>query len=92
MEIEFRPSAFRHRISQARARYVIEHCPMPLYEPPVSERADLVLFLGLDPNGVPLEVVAVELTDRGLLAIHAMKMRTRYREALEMVMGWPRKS
>lgn len=39
------------------------------------------MFLGPDPNGVMLEIVAVEI-EHGLLIIHAMKMRPRYRPFL----------
>ena len=40
------------------------------------------MFLGPDPNGVMLEVMAIE-TDEGLLIIHAMKMRQKYRPFLK---------
>jgi hypothetical protein len=36
------------------------------------------VFLGPDPNGVMLEVVAIELPGEALLIIHAMKMRPKY--------------
>ena len=60
-------------------------CPLPLYslEP---EEEDLVMFLGIDPNGVALEVMALELED-ALLIIHAMKLRPKYRVAFREVMG-----
>ena len=63
MVIIFRDSAWKHRIDRARARFVVEHCVRPLY--PASEDDDMVLFLGPDANGVPLEVVAVERADGG---------------------------
>jgi hypothetical protein len=43
---------------------------------------DRLIFLGADPTGRLLEVMAVE-TDQGLLIIHAMKLRAKYRNHLE---------
>jgi hypothetical protein len=43
---------------------------------------DRIVFLGPDPNGIMLEVVAVEI-ENGLLNIHAMKMRAQYRPFLK---------
>lgn len=63
---------------------MVQTCPLPLYSPE-PEDDDLVLFLGLDPDGVALEVMAIELDD-GLLVIHAMKLRPKYREAFRQVM------
>jgi hypothetical protein len=39
-----------------------------------------LVFLGDDMNGVPLEVMGVELEKGDLLVIHAMKLRPQYRE------------
>jgi hypothetical protein len=55
----------------------VEHCACPLYGPD-PEALDLVVFLGPDPNGIPLEVVGVELADGDLLVIHAMRLRRKY--------------
>lgn len=44
------------------------------------------LFLGSDPNGVPLEVVGIELIDGDLLVIHAMRLRTAYLQDYARVM------
>ncbi len=41
-------------------------------------------------NGVPLEVMAVELEDGGLLVIHAMPLRDRYRMQYEEARKWRR--
>jgi hypothetical protein len=82
--IHFSRSSSRHGISRPRALHVVETCPLPLYSPE-PEDEDLVLFLGLDPGGVALEVMAIEL-EGGLLVIHAMKLRPKYREAFWQVM------
>jgi hypothetical protein len=85
--IDFAPSAARHRISRDRVRYAIGHCQNPLYAPDEDrDDADLVLFLGPDPKGVPLEIVAIEAEDSRLVVIHAMRLRRRYREDYRRVM------
>jgi hypothetical protein len=79
--IEFAPSAARHRIGRERVRFVIGHCQGPLYVPDADrDDADLVLFLGPDSNGVPLEIGAIEAEDGGLVVIHAMRLRPKYRD------------
>ena len=87
MHIDFAPSAGRHGISQDRIRHVISHCRSPLY-PPDDDQGDkdLVMFLGPDATGVPLEVVAIENED-GLYVIHAMRLRPRYADDYTRVMG-----
>lgn len=87
MAIRFAQSASRHRISPDRVRFVVEHCPCPLY-PATGEQQDLVLFLGADANGVPLEVIGVELDGGNLLVIHAMRLRRGYRNDYVRVMRW----
>jgi hypothetical protein len=87
MPIRFAPSAARHGIAPERAQYVVEHCPAPLYSPEPDEE-DLVIYLGPDERGVPLEVMAIELADGDLLVIHAMHLRPKYRDAFERVMEW----
>lgn len=85
MAIRFHPSARRHSIAHDRSRYVIEHCGCPIYPPDING-ADRIVFLGPDPNGVPLEVVGIELIDGDLLVIHAMRLRTAYLEDYARVM------
>ena len=87
MPIRFAPSAERHGISPDRARYVVVHCPAPLYSPEPDDE-DLVIFLGPDEHGVPLEVMGIELADGGLLVIHAKRLRPKYRDAFKQVMEW----
>lgn len=85
MAIRFSESAFRHGISRDRARHVVEHCACPLY-PPNPDDEDLVVFLGPDAGGVPLEVIGVELAGGDLLVIHVMKLRRKYRDDYAKVM------
>ncbi|HEY7735390.1 MAG TPA: hypothetical protein VH813_01205 [Candidatus Limnocylindrales bacterium] len=86
MAIDFHPSASKHGISRSQVRHVIEACPCPLYSDEPEER-DLVIVLGPDEHGVPVEVVAIEMEDDDLLVIHAMKMRRTYAKACERVMA-----
>jgi hypothetical protein len=87
--IRFHRSASKHGISQARVLHVVQHCLYPLYWPnPESDELDLLLFLGPDQHGVPLEVVAVELAGGDLLVIHAMQMRAKYADGYVREMRW----
>jgi hypothetical protein len=70
-----------------RSGYVVDHCPVPIYAPAADER-DAALFLGPDRDGVPLEVLAVELAESDLLVVHAMRLRRRYLDEYRMVMRW----
>jgi|SRR4051794_23543879 hypothetical protein len=82
-------SATRHRISRKRIRFVIEHSFLILGEDPPPDRpratAQRLVFLGEDPQQVPLEVMAVEDEHGNLRVIHAMELRPRYRGAYEEV-------
>ena len=86
MLIEFHPAAAKHGIGRDRVRYVIDHCACPLY-PTAAHDEDLVVFLGPDARGVPLEVVAVELAGDRLLVIHAMRLRRKYSDEYALVTG-----
>lgn len=74
MLLRFARSAARHGISRERVRHVVETCRSPLYSAD-DDREGLVLFLGSDAHGVPLEVVGIELAGDDLLIIHAMRLR-----------------
>ena len=87
MPLRFSRSAARHGIHPARVRYIVEQCATPLYSYD-PDRESLVLFLGPDPRGIPLEVVGVELADGDLLIIHAMRLRERHRDDYNEVMRW----
>ncbi len=87
--IVFRPSASRHGISEDRALFVVIGCIRPLY-PHESDpnKASVVLFLGPDRNGVPLEVAGIEQESGDLVIIHAMRLRKRYATDYEEVIRW----
>jgi hypothetical protein len=66
---------------------VIAHCGLRFRVPaPLGQADDRLVYLGDDAQGVPLEVMAVEVAPGELLVIHAMPLRakyvTEYREAL----------
>jgi hypothetical protein len=67
-----------------RIRHVLEHCLLIFEEEPPPgnsvARDTRRVFLGSDPLGIDLEVIAVETEGGHLLVIHAMKMRPRYRD------------
>lgn len=78
MGIEFAQSAHRHRVGRERARDVISH---PIVTATISDhqgRDDRLAFSG-DDTGRALEVLAVPLTDDGLLVIHVMDLRPTWR-------------
>jgi hypothetical protein len=80
MEIRWTRSATKHRINHSRSRHVLQTATTIFRQPApqgLPLRDDRIVFLGADPTGVLLEVMAVE-TDAGLLVIHAMKMRAKY--------------
>ncbi len=82
-QIRFANSATRQGIARARSRYVVDRCGQAFSVPAAVDprwQAERVLFLGDDMNGIPLEVMGIELEDDSLLVIHAMKLRPRYRE------------
>ena len=87
LAVRFTASASRHGISNERAGYVVDDCPVPVYAPASGQR-DAALFLGPDRDGVPLEVLAVELAESDLLVVHAMRLRRRYLDEYRMVMRW----
>lgn len=92
MSLEFDkivPSARRHKISDERMLYVANYCKTPLeVGDPRAGEDDLLLFLGPDRNGVPLEVMGRVREDGGVTLFHAMKMRDQYLETYEELMKW----
>lgn len=59
---------------------MIQGCGLVFLVPPPAPGLDeRLLFLGDDEAGAALEVMAVELEIGGILVIHAMELRARYR-------------
>jgi hypothetical protein len=85
VEIRWARSATKHRISRERSAYVVRTATSILSQPAPGDspaKSDRLIFLGRDETGTLLEVMAIE-TDRGVLVIHAMRMRARYRVYLK---------
>lgn len=74
-------SAAKHRVSRVRIRHVLETAAVafPLFDEHGEPDPDLLLFVGDDPGGVPLEIVVRLLPDDVVRVIHAMKLRAKYR-------------
>jgi len=85
VEIRWARSATKHRVSRKRSAYVVQTATTILSQPaaPGSRlTSERLVFLGADEDGTMLEVMAVE-TDRGVLIIHAMRMRAKYANYVE---------
>ena len=68
---------------------MIEHCGRALREPsPGGTGDERLAYLGDDADGVPLEVLAVEVEDGGLYVIHSMPLRAKYRAEYEEAKAW----
>jgi hypothetical protein len=68
---------------------VIEHARVRFRVPGTEGLDDRLLYLGADEDGVPLEVMAVELESGDLFVIHAMPLRRKYRPQYEEARRWP---
>lgn len=76
---EWAPSAAKHRVSRARARHV-DTAPtaFPVADEDGEPDPNLLLFLGDDPNGVPLEIMVRLLGEDAVRIFHVMPMRPKY--------------
>jgi hypothetical protein len=93
LDIRWARSATKHRVSRLDGEYVIERCGLIYVQPPPAgpaPKVERLVYLGDDPNGRPLEVVAVGLADGDVLVIHAMPLRARYRRQYLEAMKWRR--
>jgi hypothetical protein len=77
--VEIIESARRHGCTDESIRHAVENA---LVSEPAGEDPERVLVLGPDTAGNLLEVVAIVRTDKSLVAVHAMAMRTKYRRLL----------
>ena len=79
--VEIHPQARRHNVSDADLRHAVRH---HLYEGALDEDGPpwRVLYLGPDLAANLLEVVVIERDDGTELAIHAMKMQSKYARLL----------
>jgi hypothetical protein len=61
--------------------HVLDSAPLafPVADEDGEPDPDLLLFVGDDPNGVPLEIVVRLVGADAVRVIHVMKMRPKYR-------------
>jgi hypothetical protein len=75
--MEILPSAHRHGVGEEDIRHAVENAMS------IDDRDDDTrLYLGAAQDGDLLEVVTIVRGDDSELAIHAMRMRPRYRPLL----------
>ena len=80
---EFAQSSRGHLIARERIREVLTNPIGVLSMEGVGDQDERVVFLGMDKSGRAIEVVAVE-SEQGLLVIHAMDMRPKWRLLLSL--------
>ena len=70
----------KHRVTRDQVRAVLASATTVLVRPPdpPGRPDEALLILGTDADGLPIEVVGVELDDDRLRIIHAMPMRAAY--------------
>jgi hypothetical protein len=70
--IVFNPAAFKHGISEASIRYVLNY---PEYEGPLEEFENKYIVVGFDDSGRLLEILYNRIDDKSINVFHAMKCR-----------------
>jgi hypothetical protein len=78
--VEVHPSARKHGVADDDIRHAIDHV---LAIEDAGEDPDRWLVIGPDRAGNPLEVVVLVTVEDTRLAIHAMRMRAKYRRLIE---------
>ena len=76
-ELDIHPSARKHGISDTDIKHVVDNA-MTAYD----QEDDLRLYLGAASNADLIEVVTVVRGSGREMAVHAMKMRRKYRRFL----------
>jgi hypothetical protein len=83
MDIEFKASAFRHKINEADIRYAFTN---PFYESPIEDidkRNNRFIRLGFDRSGNLLELLYNDYDDH-VCIFHAMKCRSIFLDLLKV--------
>ncbi len=81
MRVEIHDSARRHAIADDDIKHAVAHA-LSIDVLDAETEDEWLLVLGPDRAGNILEVVVIVLANDDLLAIHAMKMRPKYRDLL----------
>jgi hypothetical protein len=80
----------RHRISRGRTLFAITSSGI-CFEDGSRQADELRLyFFGDDQQGRPLEILALEGKDGGLLVIHSMRLRARFMDRYKEALRWQR--
>lgn len=81
-------SATRHRIPRARTLYALQQAGVCFQDGTGRKGRPRLYFFGDDEDEQPLEVVAIEREDGGLLVIHSMPLRERFEERYTEALRW----
>lgn len=81
-------SATRHRVPRARTLFVIQEAGICFQDGTGRKGEPRLYFFGDDEVEQPLEVVAIERQDGGLLVIHSMPLRDRFEEKYMEALRW----
>jgi hypothetical protein len=79
--IVFNPAAFKHGISEASIRYVLNY---PKYEGPLEEFENKYIVIGFDNSGRLLEILYNRIDDVSINVFHAMKCRNIFLHLLDV--------
>ena len=74
-EIICRPSAFKHKVTEADIRWAFSTAR---YDLPIEGDEDKRLLIGFNIAGNPLEIMYYELDDGKVHVFHAMPLRNIY--------------
>jgi hypothetical protein len=80
-DIIFKPTAFRHGVSEADISHAFDH---PRYDHVMPDETDKNLLIGFDRNGNPLEILYNVLDGNTINVFHAMKCRKTYRALVNL--------
>ena len=86
-------SALKHGIAPESMIWVVETAGLIFLRPAEPERgrsSEQYVYLGDDPDGVPLEVMSIPTADGQVLIIHAMPLRAKFHDQYLEAMGWRR--
>jgi len=80
-EIVFKATAFKHGVAEADIRKAFEY---RLFDHALSGEEHKNLLIGLDRNGIPLEIIYNAFNGDVVNVFHAMKCRKAYLDLLSM--------
>ena len=78
--IKFNPAAFKHGVSEANIRYVLNY---PKYEGPLEEYENKYIVVGFDNYGNLLEILYNRIDDESINVFHAMKCQNIFLHLLD---------